>query len=908
MLAACTPESFNTPQGIPSDHSAIVLTPVVARIDTKAAATEAGDDNYNENLISGYYWFVYSDDAGANLVSSGYAAGNASTEVVLDAAFPTGGSGSVYVVANLPVKPETPVAGDEWFEYVAPAEGVTAGIKHMVQGASGATSDVSYSGTFASLKTLSFGKSTPTTYTKSSEFYEYTSATTGVPKPEKFVMRTEAPVPFTLQEQTVVPVKAELKRVAAKVILDLHIAEEVTQTHTNAAGEEVYDKTWLADVSHLQIYMLWGSTRGNLAGSKAVYSNEHSDWFYSASPRYAMYTNPAGGSYDASTDSVTGSVPSSLYESVKLNVKSSVWEVVYQVKEDQNGDPIWIWGPDVAEEDKTEENEGDKAFGDWDYVLKDGEKVPVLNADGTVQRRLGTVTEKRPYYAISSLPLYSMPISWNLNDAHAPFIKIILPWQGCIRANNGTGDIVSYDEKPAGTHKTTDYYYKILIPELWALDANGCYHISLDLAVLGSEADEVPVEVTGNYHVVDWNTPIAMGGDQSAGRYLNCATSFEFYSQTEMNIPISSSHDIEIVGTPTATYFNYSQLTVSTGNLDYSTSSSTGNNFKVTAVGNNKVTVIHEFNTDLTTISPRDVSPIQYTFTVQHKGDGGSAYKKTITIIQYPSLYVKQDPSNHYVFVNTYGGGNSIVSALDNSGTTFTYNNVISANNPNTYLNATRLAAFLGNVVHPNANLGSNNANTNNYNIYVSALKELPDNLSDAYIADPREDIGTSLTNINGLTNYRKTRQDASMAIAPAYKIASSYGMCANFSYTSWGQTYSVYGGISYDNAVKRCATYQENGYPAGRWRVPTKAEILFAVSLSNSGCVPPLFEGQYRANDGQYYDSTNNRFTGSATDRSAVRCVYDVWYWGENKYNNSGNEITGTGTAATQWIGFKTE
>ena len=41
---------------------------------------------------------------------------------------------------------------------------------------------------------------------------------------------------------------------------------------------------------------------------------------------------------------------------------------------------------------------------------------------------------------------------------------------------------------------------------------------------------------------------------------------------------------------------------------------------------------------------------------------------------------------------------------------------------------------------------------------------------------------------------------------------------------------------MSFAQAEKRCAAYQENGYPAGRWRVPTEAEIWFMANRSNAG------------------------------------------------------------------------
>ena len=33
------------------------------------------------------------------------------------------------------------------------------------------------------------------------------------------------------------------------------------------------------------------------------------------------------------------------------------------------------------------------------------------------------------------------------------------------------------------------------------------------------------------------------------------------------------------------------------------------------------------------------------------------------------------------------------------------------------------------------------------------------------------------------------------------------------------------------------------------------------------------------------------------------VRCVYDEWYWSDQKYGNNGQPTTGN--AATQWLGY---
>ena len=123
--------------------------------------------------------------------------------------------------------------------------------------------------------------------------------------------------------------------------------------------------------------------------------------------------------------------------------------------------------------------------------------------------------------------------------------------------------------------------------------------------------------------------------------------------------------------------------------------------------------------------------------------------------------------------------------------------------------------------------------------------------------------------------------------------VASSYGICTN--------------GRSKEEARKRCASYQEDGYPAGRWRLPTKAEIEYVVNLSAWGKIPILFgymQGttQYTNYTKAYYWSANGATyvvartgeTGSdnTTANVSVRCVYDTWYWDDKIANANKNQF----------------
>ncbi len=83
---------------------------------------------------------------------------------------------------------------------------------------------------------------------------------------------------------------------------------------------------------------------------------------------------------------------------------------------------------------------------------------------------------------------------------------------------------------------------------------------------------------------------------------------------------------------------------------------------------------------------------------------------------------------------------------------------------------------------------------------------------------------------------------------------------------------------MTYDNAKKRCASYQKDGYPAGRWRIPTKAEIEYMVMLANDDKIPILL-----STDSYYWGSNNTGYRangGTTTSSAYVRCVYDEWYW----------------------------
>ena len=118
---------------------------------------------------------------------------------------------------------------------------------------------------------------------------------------------------------------------------------------------------------------------------------------------------------------------------------------------------------------------------------------------------------------------------------------------------------------------------------------------------------------------------------------------------------------------------------------------------------------------------------------------------------------------------------------------------------------------------------------------------------------------------------------DANEVIAPHFLISSAMNVMS--------------GALTHLQSVRRAATYQEDGYPAGRWRLPTEAEIAFIVARQKEGSLPWLFAQTYYhcANGRMVYVGMNNNPPVSVEPVNGYnRFVYDLWYWGDEKMDAS--------------------
>lgn len=484
----------------------------------------------------------------------------------------------------------------------------------------------------------------------------------------------------------------------------------------------------------------------------------------------------------------------------------------------------------------------------------------------TLSRMPADTTQTLQYW-FNHIPYYSYPYHYDPTSGldHTSLV-LVLPWL-CPMSGH--------------THSHNTYYQiPITRPGLGLnLVRNSYYQIYVTVGMLGNFEESDPLEMPFSVIVADWTTAEIKAEirefqyltvDRNNAELINQHSGiFHYSSSSPVSVKINSITYMNYAG------HNFQQVNVPvTGNGG--TSHTVTENRTVHPPGGSAYTVQDAYKVS---VEPGNIIKFErnipsgvftsstITFTVTNE----NGFSETITVEQFPPIYLTGEKSyvaSNYGSVMVYGyrsrgtGGSHSISDDQNRS--------------------------LGAVVNFTDVDGSgSNNNQNQYNIHVGSLAAgfITGDGRNYAIGDPRVPLSeaaapSGLYNFdqsNTLELYRKTRtgDEAVDMIAPAYKIASSYGKTTT---------------VSFEQAEKRCAAYQENGYPAGRWRVPTEAEILFIVNRSNAGVFPTLFGAvNYWASGNRAYNAGNN--TWSTPSSAYVRCVYDVWYWGDEKgdYNGGG-------------------
>ena len=497
-------------------------------------------------------------------------------------------------------------------------------------------------------------------------------------------------------------------------------------------------------------------------------------------------------------------------------------------------------------------------------------------------------------------PFYTYPVKFDPASNNAPYFKLALPWEN-VDANGNL------------TNKgATVFYYKAYLRDeegkaLTSYDRNKHYIVTLNVDVLGGTPEDYTILDTF-YYVADWQSPADGTYDgYFAPRYLDIARpAYYLYGDNSTTIAVTSSHAI------TVRVLSASQRTISGGNKTVTIPTDA-----VTANGRVSFTLNYNLNTAITSRN-MDITPISWNVRVSH-ADDASVYKDVI-IYQYPSIYGEQrrtgpdNPTNAtdalYTFLNgtryNYNTDRTIVVQSNTQGVNL---GSITGGDPTSRDKLIFTVSTLASLLQETA-----------FTKNGTAVK-----FSDVVIGDPRSKISFPITrqNVswnrtdlgeapNYIDNYLVADPAKNTVVAPRFMFPAGR-LGSNRANNVFGN------GGSWRAAAERCAAYQEGGYPAGRWRLPTEAEVAFCRQLQQYGYISGLFydDNAYWTASGTYFQNGVASNPGNNTVAS-VRCVYDLWYWGEEPYNNDKQPIAledvqwvnpaTANTPANTWLGFMTE
>ena len=471
---------------------------------------------------------------------------------------------------------------------------------------------------------------------------------------------------------------------------------------------------------------------------------------------------------------------------------------------------------------------------------------------------------------------YTYPIASEEGDDNQPYLKLVLPWYGYKWVGEGSAP-ATVDPSVSGwqMYKQKEVYYKIVLPRETICDPNYIYEFHVKVNIIGSDKE---IKIIGEeYKVKDWLTKDPVSSNVATGRYISLDIPKDEYDMYVNEIDIAFVSSGKVTPFVEEIYqWNYSSETSTKDYFmqdDHVTTDAallTRKGFTAADVEgwvsipeeSSYLKINHVLCNDIHADpnTKYDATPYVYVVRLHLEAAGDdTSFDRTVTITQYPSMYITARLNTDY----------------DDDGES-------NYNNHRGYAWVNNSYTQWGNVNGMNGS--AQNANPNMYLITTSVL---PKDSNDR-IGDPRSDQVYMSNNTQWVTapsvdgsnrrllyHYPTETSGTANTIAPSFRIASSYGVTS---------------GISKTNATNRCASYQEDGYPAGRWRIPTRAEIAYIASLSSSGFIPVLFNP-----GGTYWSATTaitvaasgGTISNSSANSAYVRCVYDEWYWGPERLSD---------------------
>lgn len=511
-------------------------------------------------------------------------------------------------------------------------------------------------------------------------------------------------------------------------------------------------------------------------------------------------------------------------------------------------------------------------------------KVKDIDVDG--------VPGVEKYQYECEVPFYSYPSFWQKGDEHQAYFSLEIPWQ------------------KKGESSYHPYYYQILINAVdRCLEPNHWYDMTVNVGVIGSLVEMAPVVLDDlSFYVLDWTTEPDPEDQVGGDRYEDLEIENYIYfsvpqKRIEMNnttvgeLKYEASHgvkwalewptdpdiqstfdDLEITFNSSTKYYAYfidckpnkndNKVPPASSSLANFISSS---NFTLSSSGHSIV-----FNYPKSTITAKVFSPVYVHAKVWLDIDGqGSVpndsevnFVEYVTFVYYPPIYIEPELSvTQSVYVN---GNRASRTATDNliyiNGTTYDLGGAYGQDDSK-YMHTITVSSFI------ESDKFELDGESVSYIIGDPRVRESDLNLNnDSYDLVDHNDWAVDAAG-RRLQYYYPTSTDIEVAriISPKFRISSKLG---------------GYSEGDREGTTMRCASYQENGYPAGRWRVPTTAEVAFIAYLQSQDVILDLFVNKYYFSSSHLVKEGNDGADVTDMDSAdhSVRCVYDEWYWGSGQ------------------------
>ena len=588
----------------------------------------------------------------------------------------------------------------------------------------------------------------------------------------------------------------------------------------------------------------------------------------------------------------------------------------------QEWEPVWEAGVQIMMENGVK-----KGKVDGHYTVQPSDYISTPYRLATQIDSL-TLPEGKRQYNYTHVPFYSYPSAWtDLSDYAASYVFRI-----------------AWRIKGAGAYQWKSYQ---LSPNLVGqkFEPNHYYRTYVKISSLGGADKEHAVVIADcDYVIVDWmdhSTDAGQGlvpGDLTTYKYLVVdLTDITLNNEAAANFTYVTSAPLTSVKITKVEYYNNNNANpLQTQNVNVTVTAD-----RQTVSTNAGSIVVNKETPGLLTIS-HSLDNMYSSIKVYATLTNGDGCTQDVIVVQNPSISLIRKTMAGNVFVNGYfarvnpappGTGWTSNTYRYSESNVYYYhcsslwNGTNSRINNSTQTKNGRTTGTYGTIMGSTSGLDS----SIDRNFYTTEISVSSFNSSNDYfianneeihyrIGDPRVPSSTHYSGTESWTYYSKfydylyyngsnttelfaawndpeniliTSQsvDARSIIAPKFLVSSALN--ANT-------------GLTFEQAVKRGATYQEAGYPAGRWRLPTEAEIAFIVARQKEGSIPTLYatNSDYWSGSGRLvYIPTSATaaitFSNPASGTTkSCRFVYDLWYWGDepaatNVYHPNGHNST---------------